>query len=208
MKRFFWFIAVCLLGISSCVSGPDPLPEEPAPVIQPEPVAPAAPAPVVAEPAAPEPVAPEPVAPPSPEPEIPPVEASFDFSNVTEEVFKHTEVDIQQLIANLNEIIRRKDYQGWVSNLDESYFAEKNSRAYLDGISNNAVFKRQNIVLRTARDYFNYVVVPSRTNDHVDRIDIDSEREVVKAYQNTSDGRQQLLLYELKNVDGAWKIAN
>jgi hypothetical protein len=189
MKRFLLFTFVCFLGILSCASGPEPLPEEPAPVVQPEPVVQA------------------PVVVPAPAPESPPVEVPFDFGNITEEVRIHTMADIEQLIGNLNEIIRRKDYQGWVGNLDQSYLAKISAQDYLDSISNMASFKRQNIVLKTAQDYFTHVVVPSRANDHVDQIDFDSEREIVKAYRFTSDGKT-LLLYELKNLEGAWKIAN
>ena len=59
-------------------------------------------------------------------------------------------------------------------------------------------------ILRTARDYFENVVVPSRSNDQVDDIEFISDTQV-KAY--TIDARgHRLILYNLENIDDQWKI--
>jgi hypothetical protein len=188
MKWFVPFVVISLLGIVSCGSQPDVQSPAPVAAAEPEPVVQAAP-------------------PPPPVPEAPPVEPFFDFAHITEEVRTTTRVEIQQFIGDLNAIIRKKDYKGWVNNLDESYLANINSREYLAGVSQQPRLLSQKIVLRNAEDYFINVVVPSRANDRVDDIEVDSVREIVKAYTFTPNG-QRLLLYELKNTAGAWKIAN
>jgi hypothetical protein len=189
MKRYFWFIALCFLGIVSCVSEPETQPEAPVqPVIQ---------APVVV---------PEPVTPVLAAPESPPVEVPFDSAHIAQEVYDSTKVDVQQFIENLNQIIRRKDYRGWSSNLGESYLARINSPEYLNNVSQQPRLKTQKIVLNSAEDYFINVVVPSRANDRVDDIDFVSE-ETVRAYTLTSAG-QRLRLYMLEKVGGSWKIVD
>jgi hypothetical protein len=189
MKRTLLFIAICLLGILSCVSGPEPLAEVPA--VQPKPVPVIQPEPVVQ-------AVPEPPAPPAPE--SPPAVVHFDSVDVPEEVYTSTKVDVQQFIGNLNQIIRRKDYKGWISNLDESYLSTISSSEYLKSRS------RQGFTLRNAEDYFTRVVVPSRANDHIEDIEFVTETPV-KAFTVTPNG-QRLRLYELNSVGGTWKIVN
>jgi hypothetical protein len=202
MKRFFWFIAVCFLGIVSCVSGPEPLPQEPAPVVQPAPVAPVpvTPAPVVVAP-----VVPEPVAPPPPEPESPPVEEVFDSTSLSDADISRIEAEVRQFIANLTQIIRRKDYKGWNSNLDTDYFSEISSPAFLERISNEPRLKSQKKVLTSAEDYFTNVIVPSRANDRVDDVSVISETRA-KAY--TTTGSSTYLLYNLAKMEGSWMIVD
>jgi hypothetical protein len=154
------------------------------------------------------PVVPEPVAPPPPEPESPPVEEVFDSTNVSEEVYLSTKADIQRFAENLNEIIRRRDYQGWIANLDADYLEEMSSPEYLEETSNNPSYrlKTQKIVLKTLQDYFTHVIVPSRANDKVGDIEFISPTRV-KAFAVTSNN-QKLRLYELVNIAGVWKIAS
>ncbi|MDR2607116.1 MAG: hypothetical protein LBC57_01880 [Treponema sp.] len=138
--------------------------------------------------------------------EAPVLAPEFDPSTISEEVRETTKVDVQQYIANLNRIIKAKDYQGWVSSLGEKYFAEKSSKEYLAQVSQTARMKTQKIVLNTAQDYFLYVVVPSRANDRVDDIDFVSPNRV-KAYTIDSKGRR-LRIYDLEHTDNGWKIIN
>ncbi|MDR2304853.1 MAG: hypothetical protein LBE10_09740 [Treponema sp.] len=130
----------------------------------------------------------------------------FDPSTISEEARETTKADVQQYIGNLNRIIKAKDYQSWVSNLGEEYFAEKSSKEYLAQVSQAARMKTQKIVLNTAQDYFLHVVVPSRANDRVDDIDFVSPNRV-KAYTIDAKGRR-LRLYDLEHTDDGWKIIN
>ena len=64
----------------------------------------------------------------------------------------------------------------------------------------------QKRILRTPRDYFDNVVVPSRSNDRVDDISFISENRV-KAYTEDNRGNR-VVLYDLEIIDNTWKIIN
>ena len=138
----------------------------------------------------------------SPAPSI----VAFDPSSVTREERETTMTDIQHLIERLNGIIRAKNYNAWVSNLSPNYFALISSPEYLDRISQSNALTSQKIVLKSAQDYFTYVVVPSRTNDRVDDIEFES-RTRVKAYTINNRG-ERLRLYDLERTGNEWKIVN
>ncbi|GHV60754.1 hypothetical protein AGMMS49587_03170 [Spirochaetia bacterium] len=130
----------------------------------------------------------------------------FDPGNVPREVYNYTKLDVQNFIEKLNRIIRARNYEGWVANLKEDYFNEKNSPEYLLKVSAQPRLKTQGVVLTNARDYFIHVVVPSRSRDRVDDIEFINQRRV-KAYTITVNG-QRLRLYDLEHENGAWKIVN
>lgn len=203
--------------ILSCGSEPKPAEPAPPPVVQP-----AAPAQSTPEPAPePPPVVQSEPAPEEPVPVEPVVEAeTFDPGSVTEEKYETTKADVRTLIEELNKIIKAKNYNAWLGYLSDSYLAEISSQAFLDERTEE-LYKRDQIVasnlgknprtvqktiLRTPRDYFNNVVVPSRSNERMDDIDFVSENRV-KAY--TIDNRGQwLILYNLELIDDQWKIIN
>jgi len=58
------------------------------------------------------------------------------------------------------------------------------SPAFLARVSESARLKNQKIVLRDLKDYFMYVVVPSRANDRVDDIEFIGQNRV-KAFTVT-----------------------
>ena len=114
--------------------------------------------------------------------------------------------EIQQLTQRLNGIIKAKNFNSWVSYLDSSYLATINSREFLETVSKSAVLVKQNIVLNSAHDYFNHVVVPSRANSRVDDIEFVSQNRV-KAYTIDNKGNR-LRLYDLEKTGVGWKIIN
>jgi hypothetical protein len=130
----------------------------------------------------------------------------FDPGSISQEVFDSTKVDVQQFIADLNQIIRSRNYDAWVFHLGSDYFAEKSSSEYLAQTSEQPRLKTQKIVLASPQDYFIHVVVPSRANDRVDDIEFISPTRV-KAYTVTPNG-QRLRLYDLENSENTWKIIN
>jgi hypothetical protein len=130
----------------------------------------------------------------------------FDPGSISQEVFDSTKIDVQRFIADMNQIIRNKNYQAWVSHLGDEYFAEKSSPGYLAQTSEQPRLKTQKIILNNPEDYFNFVVVPSRANDRVDDIEFVSPTRV-KAYTVTPNG-QRLRLYDLENSGNTWKIIN
>jgi len=152
-----------------------------------------------------------------PAPEMPIV--TYDYDAAYEELFVTTLTDIKALVTELNRIIRSRNYNAWVENLSDSYLEMISSSAFLAERSEE-LFRRDQMIasrmgrnpgsvnrrtLRTTRDYFEHIVVPSRTNDVVDDISfIDSTH--VRAYTDSSG--TLLILYDLELIDGHWKIIN
>lgn len=194
MKRILWLPALVILLLSSCVSGPDPV-EEPLadtgtpPVEQEDP-------PVVD---LVEPVVPE-------DEDDVTIDEHFDPSTITVEVFNSTKTEVQQLIEKLNQIIRSRDYEGWVSFLSKEYREKLSAEEYLQTISASPVLVKQRITLKSLEDYFTHVVVPSRANDRVDDIEFIGQN-MVKAFTLSAKG-VRLRLYELEKNGEGWKIAN
>jgi len=209
MKRVALISFILSFFIFSCVTKPPaPAPVVPAPVVdQVQPAAPA-PAPQEAQPEA------------QPAEETPPLDDSFNPASITEAQLEATKADVNSLIDNLNKIIRAKDFNAWRGYLSDSYYTKISSQAFLDDTTEE-LYKRDQLVatnlgrdpkrvqkkiLRTARDYFDNVVVPSRSNDHMDDLDYISENRV-KAYTVDTRGNR-LVLYDLELIDGKWKIIN
>ena len=144
-------------------------------------------------------------------------EEVFEPENVSEELYISTMEQVQELIEQLNEIIRARSFNAWVEYLSEDYFRMISSESFLNERTEE-LFRRdqmvatatgrtaQRRVLRTSRDYFDHVVVPSRSNDRVDDISFVTENQV-RAF--TIDGRGNILiLYDLEKIDGNWRIVN
>lgn len=133
-------------------------------------------------------------------------EEPFDPRTVTKEEYDTTKIEVQQLIEQLNNIIRNKDFNSWVAYLSPAYRESLSDPDFLAQVSESARLKNEKIVLRSLQDYFIYVVVPSRANDRVDDIEFIGQKRV-KAYTVTPKG-QRLRLYDLEKRDGQWKIIN
>jgi len=233
MKIIGFFAIFPVILVLSC--GTEPKKADPAPVETAPPAAVAQPATPVAVTPPPQPVQsapPEPTTPPQ-EPIIPsvetpvqtvqsapPEEKAFDPKIITEEKFSATKADVKVLIEDLNKIIRAKNYNAWLTYLSDSYFQEISSPAFLEDRTEELYKRDQTVasnlgrdprrvskkILRTPKDYFDNVVVPSRSNDRMDDIDFVSENRV-KAY--TVDNRShRLVLYDLEMIDNKWKIIN
>ena len=173
---------------------------------------------------------PEPVAPQVQEPlPLPPpveplvtyvpelVEEDFAPVEVSQELYQTTIADIQALVGQLNGIIRARNYNSWRGYLADDYYRRISSAEFLEERTDE-LFRRDQIVasatgrtaqrrvLRTTRDYFEHIVVPSRSNDRVDDIAFLSDNQV-RAY--TIDNRGNILiLYDLELIDGNWRIVN
>ncbi|MBL8966798.1 MAG: hypothetical protein JNG85_07290 [Spirochaetaceae bacterium] len=157
----------------------------PAPADTPPPVPTAAPDPKPAEPV---PVPPKP----------------FDPAAVSAETKAAAVADIKALIEKLNTIIQRKDYDAWLLFLTEEYKAYYTDPAVLGKISEYPVLKRAGIKLNSLKDYFAYVVFPSRQNDRVDDIEY-LGASLVKAITVSPKGERQIL-YNLEKHGDTWKI--
>jgi hypothetical protein len=147
-----------------------------------------------------------------------PKKEAFDPQKVSQEEYDTTIHDIQEMIGKLNGIVREKDFNAWMSFLADSSLEKINSHEFLEEKANElhkknlseAVLRRQDlsrirkINFREVQDYFEHVVVPSHANDHVDEIAFSSQTRVT-AYTRDEKG-QRLILYDLENIDGYWKI--
>jgi hypothetical protein len=136
-------------------------------------------------------------------------ETNFDPASITKEEFTSTKEEIQELIEEINRVIRAKDYNKWLGYLAEDFIRIINSQDYLTKLSETSGgLKSRHIVLKTPRDYFTYVVVPSRENIRVDpRLD-DIEflsHDRVKAV-TINARKERLRLFEFVRIGGNWKI--
>jgi len=135
---------------------------------------------------------------------------TFDTSTVSQQQHDSTLDEVQRFIVNLNDIIKKSNYNAWKAALSQNYFKEISSPQFLKDISDSPAMKTRNIVLRTAEDYFTNVVVPSRANSRVDDIEfIGTNR--VKAFtvtRNRTGDEQRLVLYDLEKVSNSWLIVN
>ncbi|MBN1242440.1 MAG: hypothetical protein JXA15_07020 [Spirochaetales bacterium] len=130
---------------------------------------------------------------------------AFDASSVPEEARQDALLSVRILIEELNGIIRRKDYDAWLSRLSEEYVEHFSRPPVLEELSKAKTLQRQGITLTTLLDYFLYVVYPSRQFDRVDDIEfVAADR--VKAITVTPKG-ERLVLYELAKYGDTWKIS-
>ena len=142
----------------------------------------------------------------------------FDPNNVDNDLYETTKMDIQAIVQRLNTIIRAKNYNAWLEYLSESYLLTLSSQEFLDA-KTEELHRRNQLVaaatgkdpravqkttLKSLRDYFDNVVVPSRTNDRVDDISFISETKV-RAYTVNNRGAR-LILYDLEIIGDSWKI--
>jgi hypothetical protein len=122
---------------------------------------------------------------------------------ISDELYTKTFEDVESIILKVTAIINKKNYLDWLSYLTSEYINHYNSKIILDEISSTPFLKKNNIKLLSLEDYFNYVVVPSRSNARLDEINfIDSKR--IKAYMII--GEKKIILYYMENIDNQWKI--
>lgn len=121
-------------------------------------------------------------------------------------VKESTLADVRDFIDKLNNIIRQRNYDEWTKYLTQEYLDYYSDRTVLTEISQDPALKRFEINLRTLRDYFNYVVFPSRQNSQVDDIEFMDNFDVIKVIWIDSRG-ERLVLYKLEKIGDIWKIA-
>lgn len=153
------------------------------------------------------PVAEEPAPEPEPVPEPEPATGVEDTTDnefeVSQEIYDQTFNEIEALIYELNTVISRKQYDRWLTYLSNNYKRTFNSRETLDEINQYPQLKDNGIVLTDLKDYFDWVVVPSRSQAILGDIVFVGESRVI-AYSSYQGKRAKL--YELERIDGEWKI--
>ena len=122
---------------------------------------------------------------------------------VSQEVYEQTFEEIQALIMELNQVISKKQYERWLDYLSEAYIKKYNSTETLSAFNEYPQMKDNGIVLKNLKDYFNWVVVPSRSRATLGDIVFVDETKVI-AY-SSFEGKKATL-YQLEKDDGKWKI--
>jgi len=195
-RYFILLLAPGLLAVA-CRTTPEPpvvdVVKEPEPQAEPEPIPEQIPEPE------PEPE-PELIVEPEVEPAVP--EAAVPIE-VSDEVYEQTFTEVELVIMDLNEIVRREDYAKWRTHLSERYIEIMSSPEMLEEVSSSPILQRNEIVLEDLEDFFKYVVVPSRARSKLDELVFYSDN-VVEALTERND--VLYLLYQLRKVDGQWKI--
>ncbi len=155
--------------------------------------------------------APGPSASPSPAVPVPTASAlgpsaSFDPATISAEEKKETLISVADLILELNRITRERNFEAWQSYLMPAFKEKYADPEYLAEISRSYLLLRvKKIVLKTLKDYFDYVVYPSHQNDRVDDIEFIGHNRVKAVYYN--DKNERRVLWDLEKADGAWKIS-
>jgi hypothetical protein len=122
----------------------------------------------------------------------------------TDEYYRKTFAEVQDVIAALTRIISAGDYAAWKGYLTEDYVQVTSSPDFLATASNSGVMKQKGIVLRNLKDYFENVVVRSRvqaTLDDIVFVDANHVKAVTEMQGST------VILYYLEREDGRWKVA-
>jgi len=131
---------------------------------------------------------------------------------VSKEVYDTTLAEVRLFVEKLNQVIKNKDYNGWKNALSDEFFQRISSPEFLANASESKLLRSQKIVLRTPNDYFNHVVVPSRSNSNVDEIEFFTTNEVKVYYvektekNETTDVRRLRLYVLIKKPGDTWKI--
>ena len=122
---------------------------------------------------------------------------------VTQELYRKTFDEVQDVIADLTALIAAENYDGWRAYLTADYIARTSSTEYLEKASRSGVLQKSGTVLRSLKDYFENVVVRSRVQAALTDINF-VDKTHVKAL-TVVDGRP-VILYYLVREDGRWKV--
>lgn len=126
----------------------------------------------------------------------------FDTIAITKHTFFATKSEIELVVEDLNRIVLKKDYDRWQEYLSEDYRQTFSDPAMLESVSRSLPVK--GIRLKTLRDYFTYVFVPSRQNMRVDDIQFVSPTRVYVIMEITQDS--PAAIYILENTAFGWKL--
>ncbi len=164
-----------------------------------EPVKPEQPAETVSE----EPVQQEEVLAEEPEPEV--VVNNETGFEISKEEYEKTRDEISELINTLNSIISGRNYEKWKLFLSDSYIKTYNDPVKLRQISEQSqILSENNIVLTNLQDYFEWVVVPSRSSARVDDIVFSDDTHLI-VYMKIKE--KNTILYQLESIEDKWQIS-
>jgi hypothetical protein len=121
----------------------------------------------------------------------------------SQDLYKKTFTEVQEVIAALTSLIAKADYDGWLTYLTADYIATTGSAANLEKASKSAILQKSGVVLKTLKDYFINVVVRSHHQVSLDDIQfVDATH--VKAISMIQG--KPVILYYLVHEEGRWKV--
>ena len=124
---------------------------------------------------------------------------------VSKEVYEQTLDEIRELINTLNNIISSKNYSKWKRFLSDEYIKTYNDPVKLNQISQESQILAENgIVLNNLKDYFEWVVVPSRSAARVDDIVFSNDSQLI-VYMIIRE--KHTILYQLEKINEKWQIS-
>ncbi len=127
--------------------------------------------------------------------------AEFEGVSITKETYVKTKSEIEIVVDELNHITAKKDYLKWLQYISEDYKKAYSNPVRLKAVSEALPIK--GIQLKSLRDYFLYVFVPSRQNIHVDDITFVSPTRV-EVIMNRNGST--LLVYNIEKVENGWEL--
>ena len=130
-------------------------------------------------------------------------ESGSEDYTMGEEEYQETKKDLSKLVAELNRIIANRNYKEWLTYLTKEYKEYYSDPEVLKEYSDSPLLKKYDIKLRSLKDYFDYVVVASRKDVHIDDIKALNENKV-RAYMIVNE--KPIVVYTLERVGDKWKI--
>lgn len=189
INRTFLLLIIILSLFFSCSTAPV---VEEAPVVEAEPAA----EPELA-------VEPEPVIEEEPAEEV--VVSEESGFEVSVELYEQTLDEMRELIKKLNGIISDRNYDKWKQYLSEEYIRTYNDKTTLKSITDGSKILSDNkIELLSLKDYFEWVVVPSRSKASVDDIVFRDDSHLT-VYMLIKEKRT--ILYQLEMIEDNWLIS-
>lgn len=128
--------------------------------------------------------------------------AQFDSFSITKQIFNVTKTEIELVVEDLNKITYSKDYTRWLTYLSDEYRQNLSDPTTLEKVS--ASLPTKGIKLKTLKDYFMYVFVPSRQNMRVDDIQFVSPTRVYVIMEIAP--KSPAAIYILEKTTKGWKL--
>ncbi len=126
----------------------------------------------------------------------------LDSSVISEETFAEDKEDVLKIIADLDEIMRLKDYSRWLK------YISLDSKAYWTDAQNLAVLSEKLpssklYTLKNMRDYFERFFIPARKGRVIDEIRYVTP-DLIKAVQYKDN--EDIIYYRFERSNGTWLL--
>jgi len=120
---------------------------------------------------------------------------------VSKDVFNEDKASIQQIIKELDVVMKEVSYKKWITYIDQESIDYWSKPVNLKKASSK--LPKKGLVLRSLEDYFKFVFIPSRAGRDVPEIRYETNT-YVKAVQFQEE--QDVIYYHFNKIDGKWKL--